>query len=115
MESFHNTLRNDGHNTPIVSRAAQVVSGAISPRHRPAGPHLGVRTATITSLAFPPPIRAKAEKFKTGINNSGLNIDSQGNVWVTNRFGTGLLGMAHLVDMAVRLKTRGCRLRLPTT
>jgi hypothetical protein len=50
---------------------------------------------------------SKVETFKTGINNSGLNIDSQGNVWVTNRFGTGLLGMAHLVDMAVRLKLDG--------
>jgi hypothetical protein len=50
---------------------------------------------------------SKVETFKTGINNSGLNIDSQGNVWITNRFGTGLLGMAHLVDMAVRLKLDG--------
>ena len=50
---------------------------------------------------------SKVETFKTGINNSGLNIDSQGNVWVTNRFGTGLLGMAHLVDMAARLKLEG--------
>jgi len=50
---------------------------------------------------------SKVETFKTGINNSGLNIDGQGNVWVTNRFGTGLLGMAHLVDMAVRLKLDG--------
>jgi hypothetical protein len=50
---------------------------------------------------------SKVETFKTGINNSGLNIDSQGNVWVTNRFGTGLLGMAHLVDMAVRLRLDG--------
>ena len=50
---------------------------------------------------------SKVENFKTGINNSGLNIDSQGNVWVTNRFGTGLLGMAHLVDMAARLKLDG--------
>jgi len=50
---------------------------------------------------------SKVETFKTGINNSGLNIDSQGNVWVTNRFGTGLLGMAHLVDMAARLNLDG--------
>ncbi len=50
---------------------------------------------------------SKVETFKIGINNSGLNIDSQGNVWITNRFGTGLLGMAHLVDMAVRLKLDG--------
>ena len=50
---------------------------------------------------------SKAENFKTGINNSGLAIDSQGYVWVTNRFGSGLLGMAHLVDMGVRLKLEG--------
>ena len=56
---------------------------------------------------FPASDPSKAENFDTGINNSGLNIDSQGNVWITNRFGTGVLGMAHLVDMAVRLKTEG--------
>src|SRR5262245_41540088 len=48
-----------------------------------------------------------AENFKTAIVNSGLNIDSQGNVWVTNRFGDGMLGMAHLVDMAARMKLEG--------
>ena len=56
---------------------------------------------------FPASDPTKAENFDTGVNNSGLNIDSQGNVWVTNRFGTGVLGMAHLVDMAVRLKAEG--------
>jgi hypothetical protein len=49
----------------------------------------------------------KVENFKTGLVNSGLNIDSQGNVWVTNRFGTGVEGMAHLAEMAVRLKAEG--------
>ena len=49
----------------------------------------------------------KAENFDTGINNSGLNIDSQGNVWITNRFGSGVLGMAHMVEMGVRLKAEG--------
>ena len=56
---------------------------------------------------FPVADPSKAENFKTGINNSGLAVDSQGNVWVTNRFGSGLLGMAHLVDMGVRLKLEG--------
>ena len=56
---------------------------------------------------FPASDPGKAENFTTGINNSGMNIDSQGNVWVTNRFGTGVLGMAHLVDMGVRLKEEG--------
>ena len=58
-------------------------------------------------IRFPASDPTKAEKFKTGDNNSGLNIDSKGNVWVTNRFGAGLLGMAHLVDLAVRLKFLG--------
>src|SRR5215470_12464399 len=56
---------------------------------------------------FPATDPTKAENFKTGINNSGLNIDSQGHVWITNRFGTGLLGMAHMVDMGVRFKLEG--------
>lgn len=57
---------------------------------------------------FPASDPSKTENFKTGgFNSSGLAIDSQGNVWVTNRFGSGLLGMAHLVDMGVRLKTAG--------
>ena len=56
---------------------------------------------------FPASDPSKAENFSTGINNSGLAIDSGGNVWVTNRFGTGLLGMAHLIDMGVHLKLKG--------
>jgi hypothetical protein len=56
---------------------------------------------------FPAADPSKAENFKTGINNSGLGIDSQGNVWVTNRFGTGLLGMYHLIDMGTHLKLEG--------
>ena len=56
---------------------------------------------------FPASDPSKVENFKTGINNSGLGIDSQGNVWITNRFGTGLLGMAHLVDMGIHLKAAG--------
>jgi hypothetical protein len=56
---------------------------------------------------FPAADPSKAETFKTGYLNSGLNIDSQGNVWVTNRFGAGLIGMAHLVEMGLRLKTEG--------
>jgi hypothetical protein len=56
---------------------------------------------------FPATDPGKAENFKAGFNSSGLAIDSQGNVWVTNRFGSGLLGAAHLVDMGVRLKLDG--------
>jgi hypothetical protein len=56
---------------------------------------------------FPAADPGKVATFKTGINNSGMNIDSLGNVWVTNRFGTGVLGMAHLIDMGIRLKLEG--------
>ncbi len=58
-------------------------------------------------IRFPAAEPSKAVKLEVRSNNSGLNIDSQGNVWVTNRFGAGLLGMAHMVDMAVHLKTGG--------
>ena len=56
---------------------------------------------------FPAADPGNVENFKTGFLNSGLNIDSQGNVWVTNRFGHGVTGMAHLVDMAAHLKLEG--------
>jgi sugar lactone lactonase YvrE len=58
-------------------------------------------------IRFPATDPEKAVKFDVPSNNSGLNIDSKGNVWVTNRFGSGLLGMAHMIDMAVHLKTGG--------
>jgi hypothetical protein len=66
-----------------------------------------VSNASDKVTRFPAVDPSKAENFKTGIVNSGLNIDSQGNVWVTNRFGRGLLGMAHLIDMAARMKLEG--------
>jgi hypothetical protein len=56
---------------------------------------------------FPAADPGKAEKFRSGFNNSGLAIDSQGNVWITERFGSGLMGMAHLIDLDIRLKTEG--------
>jgi hypothetical protein len=56
---------------------------------------------------FPATDPSKAENFKVGFNSSGLGVDSRGNVWVTERFGSGLLGMAHLIDMGVRLKLEG--------
>ena len=95
--------------------AVQVVPGAVPPRHRPAGPDLGDQQRHGDHVTrFPAADPSKAEKFKTGFSGSGLGIDSQGNVWVTNRFGSGLLGMAHLVDMDLRLKLEGVR-RHPTT
>jgi streptogramin lyase len=63
----------------------------------------GIDHVTRFSAADP----SKVETFKTGFSSSGLGIDSQGNVWVTNRLGSDLVGMAHLIDMGVRLKTRG--------
>jgi hypothetical protein len=66
-----------------------------------------VSNASDKVTRFPAADPSKAENFKTGIVNSGLNIDSQGNVWVTNRFGDSPLGMAHLADMAVHLKLEG--------
>jgi hypothetical protein len=56
---------------------------------------------------FPAADPSKAEKFYTGASPSGLGIDSQGNVWVTNRFGNGLLGKLHLADMDVHAKFEG--------
>ena len=58
-------------------------------------------------MRFPAADPSKVENFKVGFNSSGLAIDSLGNVWVTNRFGSGLLGMAHLIDMGIRLKLMG--------
>ena len=52
---------------------------------------------------FPASDPSKVENFKVGYNSSGLAIDSEGNVWVTDRFGNGLLGMWHLIDMGIRL------------
>ena len=66
-----------------------------------------VSDSSVHVIRFPASDPTKAERFDVRSNNSGLNIDSQGNVWVTNRFGAGLLGLAHMVDMAVHLKTGG--------
>ena len=56
---------------------------------------------------FPAADPTKVETFKTGFSSSGLGIDSAGNVWITNRLGSDLVGMAHLVNAGVRLKTEG--------
>ncbi len=63
-----------------------------------------VSDSSVHVIRFPASDPTKAVKLDVRSNNSGLNIDSQGNVWVTNRFGSGLIGMAHMVDMAVHLK-----------
>ena len=45
------------------------------------------------SPAFRPPIRARSRNSRAGYSSSGLAIDSQGNVWVTNRFGSRAAGL----------------------
>ena len=57
---------------------------------------------------FPASDPSKAETFNSGSSPGGLDIDSQGNVWITNRFGNGMLGMLHLADMGVQ-QVRGRR------
>jgi hypothetical protein len=54
---------------------------------------------------FPASDPTKAEKFDTGWSGSGLNIDSKGNVWVTNRLGNSSRRsfiMAELLAVALR-------------
>jgi hypothetical protein len=63
----------------------------------------GVDHVTRFSAADP----AKVESFKTGYNSSGLGIDSKGNVWVTNRLGSGANALAHFVEFGARLKLEG--------
>ena len=43
-------------------------------------------------MRFPASDPSKAQKFKAGYSGSGLGIDSQGNVWVTNRLGNSMRG-----------------------
>jgi hypothetical protein len=64
-------------------------------------------TGTSHVTRFPTSDPTKAENFETGINNSGLNIDSQGNVWITNRFGTGIRALAHFAEFGIHLKLEG--------
>jgi DNA-binding beta-propeller fold protein YncE len=50
----------------------------------------------------------KAVKFETGgFSESGLNIDSQGNVWVTNRLAGTPAGASVMRDMITTLKSGG--------
>ena len=56
---------------------------------------------------FPAADPSKVETFKAGYSGSGLAIDSQGNVWVTNRFGSSLRGLAKLTEVGLVMKTGG--------
>ena len=58
-------------------------------------------------VRFPASDPTKAERFKAGYSGSGLAIDSKGNVWITNRFGSSLRGWAKLVELGLVAKTGG--------
>lgn len=58
-------------------------------------------------VRFPAADPSKVQTFKAGYSGSGLNIDSQGNVWVTNRFGSGQRGLAKLMDVGLVEKSGG--------
>jgi hypothetical protein len=56
---------------------------------------------------FPAADPSKAETFYSGASPAGLNVDSQGNVWIPTRFGNGPDGKFRLADMDVRAKFGG--------
>src|SRR5271169_3637116 len=56
---------------------------------------------------FPASDPTKAEKFKTGWSGSGLGIDSQGNVWITNRLGSSIRGAFVMADIIATFKLGG--------
>lgn len=56
---------------------------------------------------FPASNPSNVQKFETGWSNSGMGIDSQGNVWVTNRLGNSVRGGLVLAHMLEVLKTGG--------
>src|SRR4030095_5486443 len=68
-----------------------------------------VAASSVSVTRSPASAPTKALRFDVRSNNSGLNIDSEGNVWVTNRFGSGLLGMESTVDLDRHLETGGAR------
>jgi hypothetical protein len=56
---------------------------------------------------FPASDPSKAETFAAGYSGSGLSVDSQGNVWVGNRLGSSLRGLAKFVEVGLVAKTGG--------
>jgi hypothetical protein len=58
-------------------------------------------------VRFPASDPTKVEVFTAEWSGSGMGIDSQGNVWVTNRLGKSLRGAAVMADMMLKAKTGG--------
>lgn len=56
---------------------------------------------------FPASDPTKAESFKAGYSGSGLSVDSQGNVWITNRLGSSPRGLMKFVEVGLVAKTGG--------
>jgi hypothetical protein len=56
---------------------------------------------------FPAADSSKVENFKAGYSGSGLGIDSKGNVWVTNRFGSSARGKSILEELMNLAKSGG--------
>lgn len=56
---------------------------------------------------FPASDPSKVETFKAGYSGSGLAVDSRGNVWITNRFGSSERGKATLQELVKIMKSGG--------
>jgi hypothetical protein len=72
--------------------------------------HLGIDQQDAFSdfvTRFPAADPSKVETFKTGVSGSGLAIDSRGNVWVTNRLGSGARGADILKNGVEAVKRTG--------
>ena len=78
--------------------------------------HLGIdqqdriwvsNAASITSRAFPPLIRARPRNSRPGTTIAVLPLTARATSGSPTGSAAGLLGMAHLIDMGVRLKLEG--------
>ena len=58
-------------------------------------------------IRFPVSDPTKVEKFQVGYGGSGLAIDSQGNVWHADRFGSSENGRLKLVELMASYAVRG--------
>jgi streptogramin lyase len=56
---------------------------------------------------FPASNPSQVETFKTGFSGSGLNVDSKGNVWVTNRLGNSAHGRTSFEEVIKVAKSGG--------